>query len=237
MIINADDEILMARARALGRELITFGVRNDAHFYPTVVEHDDSAVIVTMDGVRFRLPLFGSYQVYNLLAAYALARTLGYDFAQVDTMAIELATSDMRGQTVTRSGITFVADCYNANPESVRVGLQSFAEMDVAGRKVVILGDMLELGVEEVSYHKEMGRQLAAIEFDRAIFVGPLSRYAIDSAVEAGADEDKLTHFESADECAKEIEQILKPGDLVYLKASRGIGLENVLNRFAEEDN
>jgi UDP-N-acetylmuramoyl-tripeptide--D-alanyl-D-alanine ligase len=189
-------------------------------------------MMISIENHRFRLPVFGQYQVYNLLAAYAIARAVGCDFDGIDTESIPLATAAMRGEVLQAGGMTFVADCYNANPESVKAGLKSFAQYPSAGRKVVILGDMLELGDASAAFHREIGAVLGEYSFDLIMTVGPMSQFTVDDALAAGVDAGRLFHFVDAALCAEAATAMLRPGDLVYLKGSRGIGLEAVLTRF-----
>ena len=233
LVVNADDELLLREAVATGRTIVTFAVRSEAHFHPQSLTTDpDGSVTVAIDGDRFRLTLFGAYQVYNLLAAYAIARTLGYRFKEVDTMSLRLGTSALRGEILAMRGITFISDCYNANPEAVTAGLESFAAYPGGSRRIIILGDMLELGKDESRFHGEIGRSLAETACDFAVLVGPRSADTLDAAREAGMPAGKLSHFADAGACADAMTAFLRPGDLVYLKASRGIGLEAVLNKF-----
>jgi UDP-N-acetylmuramoyl-tripeptide--D-alanyl-D-alanine ligase len=235
LIVNADDRLLMQEALRLRRDIVTFGIEQTAQFRPTsITQNQDGVSIITIDSDRFRLPLFGKYQVYNLLAAYAIVKTLGYSFDNIDTSEIELATAPMRGEILSIGGITIVADCYNANPESVRAGLQSFASYPAAGRRVIILGDMLELGEDAERFHREMGETLAAQVFDLAILVGPMSAHAYEAARAAGVSPGALMHFVSADSCSRQIVGLLQADDVVYLKGSRGIGLETVIQTWRE---
>lgn len=237
LVINADDKLLMTEARKVCDRIVTFGMTGDADFKPESIQYGDgTSTVVTIDGDRFEVPLFGQYQVYNLLAAYATVRTLGYDFHSVDVESIDLNTAPMRGEIISSGGVTFVADCYNANPQSVQSGLRSFDELPVKGRRVVVLGDMLELGGDETKYHRAVGQQLASLKIDLAVLVGPLSGHAADAAVSAGMKSDKVLHFATATKCAEALDSMLKQGDTVYLKGSRGIGLEAVLKRRRVEE-
>jgi len=236
LIVNADDLVLMTEVREIHSHPITYGIESKADFKPTSIRRLDGGAEVTIEGHLFRLPLFGQYQVYNLLAAYAIARTVGCNLENIDTESLALATAAMRGELIVASGITFVADCYNANPDSVKAGLASFVNMSGGRRKVVILGDMLELGDSAGRYHKQVGAQLATLSFDLVIGVGPLSRQIVDSAAVPGVSADKLYHFEDSEACAKACDDLLKSGDLVYLKGSRGIGLEVVLKKFTNRE-
>jgi UDP-N-acetylmuramoyl-tripeptide--D-alanyl-D-alanine ligase len=226
----------MREAARVTDEIVTFSVDNKADFRPSLVETTASgSTVVEIDGDRFEVPVFGCYQVYNLMAAYAIVRTLGFDFSRADIESIDLTTAPMRGETSTVGGVTVIADCYNANPDSVKAGLQSFAQLPSGGRRAVVLGDMLELGDDAEEYHRQMGKQVAAAKCDRAFLVGPLSEQAAEAAVEAGMDRGAVAHFASAAECAEVVISWLESGDMLYLKGSRGIGLEEIITRWQEE--
>ncbi len=106
-------------------------------------------------------------------------------------------------------------------------------------RRVLILGDMLELGDESPAYHEQIGRHLAQYDFDLALLVGPMSAHILEGATAAGVARGRVQHFDTAEQCAARIEGILREDDLVYLKGSRGIGLEAVLKHYngPEEEN
>ena len=230
VIVNADDPILMRETRKVREKFVTFGLNEKADFMVDDIRQDAIGVTqVTIQGYRFRLPLVGRHQAYNLLAAYAAFCALGFDFGNIDTETIELDSAPMRGQIVSHEGITFVADCYNANPASVKAGLKAFFELPSSNRRIVVLGDMLELGETSPDYHREIGRLLPREQFAFAILVGPMSKYVVEGALAAGMAENRLVYFESSALAAQSIRTLLQPEDLVYLKASRGIGLESIL--------
>jgi len=234
VIINGDDDILVEQTRATGRSFKTFALDREADFSVDSIEPlglDGTAV--TIDGRRFALPLIGRHQVANLLAAYAIVRTLGFSFDNIDTESIALSTAPMRGQIVVHRGVTFLSDCYNANPDSVTAGLQSFFSLSATGRRTVILGDMLELGAKSERYHRQIGRQLAEHEFDLAVFVGPMSHATYEELLSAGRDASHCLHFKDAASCAERVNEFLAESDFVYIKASRGVGLEVVIDRYA----
>lgn len=236
LIVNADDPILMAEARKVHPHPITFGIENRAEYKPEFIHQSGTATTVTIEGKPFRLPLFGQFQVHNLLAAYAIARTVGCSFDGIDTESIVLGTAAMRGELIEARGVTFVADCYNANPDSVKAGLASFARMSGGQRKVVIFGDMLELGDDAVGYHQDIGSRLAEFDFDLILTVGPLSEQVVASATASGVAVNRLYHFKDSQTCAEACDDLLLAGDLVYLKGSRGISLETVLKRFTRRE-
>lgn len=229
-ILNADDPILIAEAKKTRGGFTTFAIDGEADFTPEAIEREDTGTTrVTVEGHIFRLPLVGKHQVYNLLAAYALFRTLGYSFENVDTLRISLGTAPWRGQIVRKNNITFLADCYNANPDSVKAGLKAFFETSGGKRRLIILGDMLELGTSAIQYHREVGRLLARQTFDLAVLVGDLSKHTMKEALASGVAEHKVRHYNNSHECARAMAEYFADGDFVYVKASRGIGLEAVI--------
>jgi UDP-N-acetylmuramoyl-tripeptide--D-alanyl-D-alanine ligase len=180
--------------------------------------------------MTFVLPLFGKFQIYNFLAAYAAFKTLGYNLAGINTSTIKFETAPMRGQYVNLHGVNFISDCYNANPESVKAGLVSFAEQKTTQRRLIILGDMLELGSNEKRLHREVGQLLALQAFDLVALVGPRSKFIKDELIKAGVDLEKIWYFTNARTCADKMVKNFTKGDLVYIKGSRGIGLEIVMD-------
>ena len=235
VVVNADSPVLMAEARKIRSTLTTFGIKNAADYMPEQIETDDSgATHVSIDGHEFVLPLFGHHQVYNLLAAVASVKALGFDFDNVDTKTIALDTVSMRGQIIDVHGVTIVADCYNANPDSMRSGLDSLKAHSTSGRTVIVLGDMLELGEVSTAMHEELGLHLAETPCDLAVVVGPESVNVREAAVTAGMDPDCIRHADNAEQAAGFLVTELRAGDLMFIKGSRGIGLEKIIDRWRE---
>lgn len=230
VIVNGDDEVLLGEAKKIRPDLITFSVKGNGNFCldatPQVTAIGQKIMI---EGNHFELPLVGNHQAENLLAAYAVVRTLGFDFHGIDTTEISFQTAPMRGQLEKRNGVTVLLDCYNANPYSVRAGLQSFQQLKTGKRRIVVLGDMLELGSEAGKFHREVGQQLAGYEYDQIILVGSHSVATMEGALGAGCNGSIISHFPSTDEATEGLVGFFVEGDLVYIKGSRGMRLEKIL--------
>lgn len=234
VIYNGDDILLRQKILKLRQDAVSFGLTKDSNISPDeVIPEADGSHRVVITGQTFRLPLFGHHQVYNLLAAYAIFVSLGYDATTLDSESIEFKTAPMRGEIGNRDGVTIITDCYNANPDSLLSGLESFANLTTTKRKVVIVGDMLELGRDEQKYHEEIGRSLSSFRFDLNILVGPCCKVMADSAISAGLDSDAVRHYATADLAGSDIGDLIHDGDIVYVKGSRGIGLERIMPRFS----
>jgi UDP-N-acetylmuramoyl-tripeptide--D-alanyl-D-alanine ligase len=236
LVVNADNDILLAEAEKHFVRPVTFSLTGPADFVPdSVVAEPDGSTTVIIEGHVFHINLFGRHQVYNLLAAYAIVCTLGYSFARVDTEAIELTTSPLRGQILHEKGLTIIADCYNANPDSMASGLKTLHDTPISGPLYIVLGDMLELGADSPRFHRELGRELAHLAFTETVLVGPQSVAVRDGAVETGAVSDRIRHFAATAEAADYLLSTLPAKATIYIKGSRGIGLEKIIERLREQ--
>jgi UDP-N-acetylmuramoyl-tripeptide--D-alanyl-D-alanine ligase len=173
------------------------------------------------------LPFTSAHMRLNALAALAAARAVGVE----PRGELEVALSELRGQRVELPGhIVVINDCYNANPMSMRAALDDLAasaSATVSGRRVAVLGDMLELGPDEVRFHEEIGAHARAVGVDVLVTVGPL---AVAMTGEFGGE---AHHVERASEAVPLLRGLLAPGDTVLVKASRGVGLEVVAEGLA----
>ncbi|HEX6021390.1 MAG TPA: UDP-N-acetylmuramoyl-tripeptide--D-alanyl-D-alanine ligase [Solirubrobacter sp.] len=174
--------------------------------------------------VSLEVPFTARHQLVNLLSAVAAAQAVGVE----PSGRVDVSFGALRGERVSLpSGAVVINDCYNANPLSMRAALDDLATQAPKGRRVAVLGDMLELGPEEVAAHRELGEYAASTGVDVLIAVGPLSR----ATAEAFSGE---THVVSdAAEAASVAARVVAPGDVVLVKASRGIGLETVAEALA----
>jgi UDP-N-acetylmuramoyl-tripeptide--D-alanyl-D-alanine ligase len=217
-------EPLLARQRRADMRTITFGeggaVRLLAH-------RADGGVVIEADGERIELqPSFRqAYNLRNLLAAVAAARALGY----TPRGRIDVRFSALRGQREElRGGVVLIADCYNANPMSMRAAIDDLAEA-APGRRVAVLGDMLELGPEASLLHREIGAHARARGIELLVTVGALAR-------EMRARFDGESYAVADVQVAGELlPGLLREGDTVLVKGSRGVGLERMLERLREE--
>jgi UDP-N-acetylmuramoyl-tripeptide--D-alanyl-D-alanine ligase len=164
------------------------------------------------------LPFRQAHNLENALAALAAARAVGVE----PQGEIEVVFSDLRGEEVELpGGVTLVNDCYNANPMSMRAALDHLAA-SAEGRRVAVLGDMLELGGEERAYHEEIGRHAWEAGVDLLVTVGPRA------AAMAGPFGGESHSVANAAEAAALVPDLLEPGDTVLVKGSRGVALEAV---------
>lgn len=191
-----------------------------------------SGVISGSETVSLRVP--GLHQLHNALAAAAVGLVAGLDLAVV---AAALSRAEARSRwrmevTERPDGIVVVNDSYNANPDSMRAALSTSAELRRDGGKVVaLLGDMLELGEYAAREHLDLGRTAAALGYDLVVAVGGFAAQVVEGAREGGAESIAAA---DKDEAFRRVYDRLVPGDVVLIKASRGLALDTVAQRLID---
>jgi len=226
-ILPADDEHLPALQRAnAARRVITFGRSAKADVRLESCRQEINGLRVTIDGVEASLPLFGEVNALNAAAACAIARAMEIPTSESLAGIAQARTSAHRGRIFQRSGRIVLDDCYNANPVSVKAALESLAALPVEGKRIAVLGSMMELGASSTRLHREVVDHAERLGIDRLVGVGRQMRFAMQLPT---ADE------ESPKELAQRLASMVGEGDAVLFKASRSIVLENVLEAFLHE--
>jgi UDP-N-acetylmuramoyl-tripeptide--D-alanyl-D-alanine ligase len=242
-VLNADDArvaAMRAKAGHAGR-VITYGVTGGADVRALGVETAGVGAsrftLRTPEGeAEVLLPMHGRHNVSNALAAAAAALSLGMGTGEIAAALSTAAPSEMRGEVLRfRDGFAVVDDSYNSNPRS----LLSMAEAVAGGgegveRRVVVAGEMLELGEEGAALHREAGREIAGFGVDVLWGVRGLAREIVEGARAAGMGEGATRFFESSDEVAAALVEFVRPGDLVLVKGSRGVHTEKVVEALKE---
>ncbi len=175
---------------------------------------------------HYRLPLLGEHNGVNALLAIAVARRMGVSEEQVAAGLAKVKPAPMRLELMEVGGWRVINDAYNANPSSMEAALRTFSKLKVPGRKVVVLGNMLELGASSEAMHRSVGGMAAAWKFDLLVAVGREMKVAADVAAIAGC---RTVHFADTAVACAGIAELLEPGDTLLLKGSRGMALEALL--------
>jgi len=238
-IFNNDDETSRVIARSFQGYAVGFGMDTDAEFTGSGFQSrglDGCSFEVSHGGrsVPVRLRFAGQHHAMNALAAMAAGYMMGCDLETMAGRLAKLTPLAMRGRVYDLGqGVRVLDDSYNANPAAMRAALAVISQAPPgAGRRLAVLGDMLELGAEGPDRHREIGLALAASGIDAAFTVGPLARGIAEAAKEAGFAE--VASFESCGEAERAVVSSVRPGDLVLVKASRGIGLDRIVRALRE---
>jgi UDP-N-acetylmuramoyl-tripeptide--D-alanyl-D-alanine ligase len=236
-ILNADDPIVREMSGRTVARCATYGFAEDADVRAEEVQS------AGLGGMRFVLraagerrpatiPTLGRLAVHNALAAAAVAIAAGFD---VETIVDGLArgwSAPHRGQLVRAGGMTIVDDSYNASPGSVTAALELLAGLP--GRRVAVLGEMLELGEGHTAGHLEVGEAAARVA-DLLVVVGDEAIGIADGARDAGLDPSKVLFVRDRDAALDALRPRLRDGDVVLVKASRGIALDELVDALRAE--
>ena len=242
LVANADDARVMARASRFGGAVRTFGMTKDADVMATDIEPRGldgmTATLRTPAGAdRLRMPLLGRGNLANVLAAAAVALHFHIPLGAIVERAAALEPAPHRGEVVTLTqGVAVIDDSYNSNPAALKEALEILRADTRHTRRVAVVGEMLELGARASSLHETAGQATAAAGVDVLVTVGgSAARTLGTSAMAAGVSPQAVTHVPSSDEAATIVTRIVRSGDLVLVKGSRGIGMEAIVARLRAE--
>ncbi|MFH0771822.1 MAG: UDP-N-acetylmuramoyl-tripeptide--D-alanyl-D-alanine ligase [Candidatus Omnitrophota bacterium] len=231
--VNGDDPALLKGAESVCAGAVSFGLGPRCKFRATSITEDEGRVkFILNEKQKFSLKIPGRHNVHNALAAIAVGSLLGLEFEDMARALERFALPKMRMEFVTLSGIRFIFDCHNSNPSSMACAIETLSGMGSPGRKILVAGDMLELGVKGPDFHKEIGRLAARSKVDMLVGVGPLSRFILDEARNEGVDDESLLHFDNSKEAGKGLKDMFREGDLVLVKGSRGLKMEEIRRCF-----
>ncbi len=226
-VINADDPWLSGLEPRLGARAVTYGAAARCR----VRIDGPTALVVDRHRIEVKLRSYGAYSRYNAAAAAAAAWAMGIDADTIRRGLEAHAPGQMRQERLTHpSGAEIVLDAYNANPDSMRASVSAFVEEFSGREKIVVLGDMKELGPEGARLHRELGEWLAGLELSAVLLTGPEMAPAAE-ALRAARPAFRVAYAAEPVQLAAELAGKLSSRDAILLKASRAIKLEDLARR------
>lgn len=241
VVYNHDDAIIKTALESVRQQAIGFSryapsqvtIQGDAVVYEAgkpvgvrcSVLHVGREYPLTMRGV------LGMPSVYPAAAAIAVAVHLGIDVADAVAALEEHPPAPGRMRLIDgRDDVILIDDTYNASPVAVEKAIETLAELRAGGRKIAVLGDMLELGRFSVREHERVGEQVAGVA-DVLVTIGLRARKIAEAALAYGLHEKQILQYDASERAAEELAKLVKPGDVVLVKASQGIRAEKVVKR------
>lgn len=227
-IINNDDKLISAVAQNIKCNKVTFGIKmnSDVMGLNILPGIDKTTFYIKIKNRKEKvvLPISGMFNVYNAISAAACAISIGMPFKNIISGIECFIPQEKRMELIKlKKGITAINDSYNANPTSMRIAIENFSKIFYNKRKILVLGDMLELGKYEIREHTKLGALILKNKLaDKVFTVGKLSVYTAESS--------KGVWCEDKDKLAVHLKNNLKPGDVILFKASRKIALETIIN-------
>jgi len=232
LLLNGDDPRLVKGVRERGLAAEFYGLSSRCSVRPENLKVTPDGLSFDVDGSRYSLQMPGRHFVYAALPAIFLGRRCGIPEKLIISALADQRPVSMRGGIEKKKGVSFIVDCYNANPSSMSSGLAYLADVSRPGSRVAIVGDMLELGKYSVKLHRELGKQIVKTGVKKLIAVGQFCHEVGRAAEKEGLPSGKIFTVENAGAAVDIARRVLCKGDTVLLKGSRGIHLETIFEKF-----
>jgi UDP-N-acetylmuramoyl-tripeptide--D-alanyl-D-alanine ligase len=229
--INGDDINISKLSKRL-KNKITYGFNRNYRYTAEFLgldkdSHGNFILQLNKDNnLLIELNIVGKHNVYNALAAAVVGMDFFVSPKNIQKALRSFTPSSKRMELVDIQGIKILNDCYNSNPDSVRVALESFGSYKVSGNKIVILGDMLELGKQKDVEHRNIGKLILEHGFETVLLYGPLSKNTFTAL------KNKINiigHYKNKIDLVKRLKDIVKKGDAILIKGSRGMKMETII--------
>ena len=239
-VLNADDPLVMKMAaRRRDARVIRFAIDAAAEVTARDIRALDGLagtafkLVTPTDEAEVKLPLLGRHNVLNALAAAAVGVAFELRAVQIAQQLNAAAPSEKRGEIIRlNNGVTLIDDSYNSNPPALVQAVKAMCEASGFTRRIVVAGEMLELGADGAAMHKECGAQLAQLGVDELLGVRGLAASLVEGAHEAGLGD--ATFVETTDEAAALLLKHLRSGDVVLVKGSRGVRTEKIVEQLRQ---
>ena len=230
-VLNADDEYVSQFGRDFRGRVIKYGIKSMAdaraeNIASRGVEGSEFDVIVGENREHATLQLVGEHNILNALAAVSVGLACGMNPPELVAALRSLAPADKRGQVLQLGNITVVNDCYNSNPKALNAMVDALAGMK-AERRIVVAGEMLELGPAAEELHQSSGRHIGEKKIDVLIGVRGMAQAIVNGAKQLGTE---AIFVERPEDAGEWLARETRDGDVVLLKASRGVKLERALD-------
>jgi len=227
--LNADDPWFEFLAKRVQGKVISYGTRREAAFRGHDVQvFEGGHSFIIRGGIRVEIAVPGRHNVLNALAALAVVDYLGLCLSDAAARMATFRLPEMRYQVEQIRGITVVFDGYNANPGSMSAAIAAFSKTEVPGRRVAVLGDMMELGLRSEQLHRALGAEVARSGVSALWAVGKFAPLVARSAEENGLD-GHVSQADDVEPVVRHVCEYLQPGDAVLVKGSRGMKMERLV--------
>lgn len=223
-IVNLDDPVVAAMETKARR--FTYSLRSAADVRGHHIDEGKIGALVINDDFTLNILQAGSKHAQNALAASAAGLFFGLSSSKIKAGIESFTPPPGRGGILTYDGVTLIDDSYNANLASTLAGIQTLLNMPTKGRRIAVFGDMLELGHYSEEHHRHVGDFIATNGIDELFCFGPETRATCCGAVEKGL---AARHYDDKAALASELATMVRRGDLVYIKGSRSMAMETII--------
>lgn len=233
--LNADDRLVIELAKQLDCEIVTFGTSNDADIYAKGVESNGHTVAAEVNGVRFEVSAFGSHHLTSILAAIAVGQTVGLSDDQIQSGLQTYVPQSGRCEILQTPANTVINDSYNSSPASVAAAMTALEECRDGHRRVIVLGDMLDLGEQSAELHYGVGVLLADSKIDHVVVTGQYSEDLVEGFRSNSGSLNRISQFNDLETLRAILPCLVSDDDAVLVKGSRGARMERVVEMLAQQ--
>ena len=232
LIFHGDEPLLKDQLINNGNRMVSFGRDHSNTIYPLEIQMDESQTVflTNLYPEKLTLPILGNHNVMNAMAAILTAKEFGIDFDSIQQGLLDLKVTNMRMELINgNNGVKVINDAYNASPTSMNAAIQLVGELKGFNHKYLVLGDMLELGKDEVTFHQEIGAAIPVNQIAGLFTYGELGEQIAEGAKRV-LNAEQIFSFKEKKQLIDKLKELVSENDLVLVKASRGMKLEEVVN-------
>jgi UDP-N-acetylmuramoyl-tripeptide--D-alanyl-D-alanine ligase len=235
VILNGDDPLLAGLKGVLKFRTVLYGTEGVLDFKAENVKTNGEKgskfdINIGKDTYNVHIPVPGVHNVHNALAAIAAGVEMGISMDEIIKGIADFNPGKMRLNIIPHAGMKIINDAYNASPQSMEAAISVLKDMGAGGRTIAVLGDMLEMGEWAHKAHIDVGKYLVQKGIDYVVTVGKDAKNIAAGALELGASCDSVASFDTNSQAAEFIKSIATAGDVILVKGSRGMRMEEIVN-------
>ena len=233
-LYNGDEPLLSQNINMLGIESKSFGGNYTNDLFPTNVQLDEYGVHFKLNNskIQYDVPLHGKHNIFNTIVGIAVGQCYNVPTEKIQEALQQINITQMRFQFLTaRTGFTIINDAWNASPSSMKAAIETLQKLNAYEKKIIVIGDMLELGEKAESYHREIGKMLNEESIQYVFTYGALAEIVAEEA-RKNYHTGKVQSFDNKAQIAEEVLKVITKKDVVLLKGSRGMPLEEIVQNW-----
>lgn len=234
-LYNGDEPLLSKNNNMLGIKCKSFGEKDTNDLFPVNVQLDEHGVHFTLNNltkVQYDVPLHGKHNILNAIVGIAVGQFYKVPTEKIQKALQQINITHMRFQFLTaKTGFTIINDAWNASPSSMKAAIETLQKLNAYEKKIIVVGDMLGLGKETETYHREIGKMLNQESIQYVFTYGGLAEIVAEEAMKTYAT-GQVQSYNNKTKIAEEVLKIITKKDVVLLKGSRGMALEEIVQKW-----
>ncbi|WP_002148339.1 UDP-N-acetylmuramoyl-tripeptide--D-alanyl-D-alanine ligase [Bacillus cereus] len=234
LLYNGDETLLSRKNNVLVLECKSFGEKDTNDLFPTNVQLDEYGVHFKLNDskIQYDVPLHGKHNILNTIVGIAVGQFYNVPTEKIQDALRQINITHMRFQFLTaKTGFTIINDAWNASPSSMKAAIETLEKLNAYEKKIIVIGDMLELGKEAETYHREIGKMLNQENISYVFTYGEMAEIVAEEAMKTYAT-GQVQSYNNKAKIAEEVLKIITKKDVVLLKGSRGMALEEIVQKW-----